>query len=123
MESGQQVPDTPGELARCIVDSLALSYLTYLDELEELTGSRTEILQIVGGGANNSLLCQLTADVIGREVMAGPTESTALGNLVVQMISRITTRYRNSPTQFFILRKKPLNIVALPAMQGNLDLC
>lgn len=87
MESGQQVPETPGQLARCIVDSLALSYLTYLDELEALTGSRTEILQIVGGGANNSLLCQLTADVIGREVMAGPTESTALGNLVVQMIS------------------------------------
>jgi rhamnulokinase len=58
-----------------------------LEELEELIESRIEVLQIVGGGANNSLLCQLTADVIGREVKAGPTESTALGNLVVQMIS------------------------------------
>jgi rhamnulokinase len=86
-ESGQPLPETPGQLARCIFDSLALSYLTYLEELEELIDSRIEVLQIVGGGANNSLLCQLTADVIGREVKAGPTESTALGNIVVQMIS------------------------------------
>ncbi|KTD86392.1 rhamnulokinase [Paenibacillus etheri] len=86
-ESGQPVPETPGQLARCIFDSLALSYLTYLEELEDLIDSRIEDLQIVGGGANNSLLCQLTADVIGREVKAGPTESTALGNIVVQMIS------------------------------------
>ncbi|MBT2293602.1 rhamnulokinase [Paenibacillus albidus] len=86
-ESGQPVPETPGELARCIFDSLALSYRTYLAELEELTARPIEVLQIVGGGANNALLCQLTADMIGREVLAGPTESTALGNLVVQMIS------------------------------------
>lgn len=86
-ETGQPVPERPGQLARCIFDSLALSYLTYLNELEELTDSRVEGLQIVGGGANNHLLCQLTADVIGREVMAGPTEATALGNIVVQMIS------------------------------------
>lgn len=86
-ESGQPVPETPGQLARCIFDSLALSYLTYLEELEELIECRIEVLQIVGGGANNSLLCQLTADVIGREVKAGPTEATALGNIVVQMIS------------------------------------
>lgn len=86
-ESGQRVPETSGQLARCIFDSLALSYFTSLEGLEELIESRIEVLQIVGGGANNSLLCQLTADVIGREVKAGPTESTALGNIVVQMIS------------------------------------
>lgn len=86
LESGQPVPQTPGELARCIFDSLALSYRSYLAELEDLTGERTYVLQIVGGGANNRLLCQLTADVTGREVLAGPTESTALGNLAVQMI-------------------------------------
>ncbi len=85
-ESGQPVPVTPGQLARCIFDSLALSYRSYLQELEELTGTAVEVLQIVGGGANNALLCQLTADVIGREVLAGPTESTALGNLAVQLI-------------------------------------
>ncbi|MFC6650447.1 rhamnulokinase [Paenibacillus rhizoplanae] len=86
LESSQPVPQTAGELARCIFDSLALSYRSYLSELEDLIGGRIEVLQIVGGGANNRLLCQLTADVTGREVLAGPTESTALGNLAVQMI-------------------------------------
>ncbi|MEK4515677.1 rhamnulokinase [Paenibacillus sp. FSL H8-0122] len=86
LESGQPVPQTTGELARCIFDSLALSYRSHLAELEDLTGKRTEVLQIVGGGSNNGLLCQLTADVTGREVLAGPTESTALGNLAVQMV-------------------------------------
>jgi rhamnulokinase len=86
MESGEPVPETTGQLARCIFDSLALSYLTYLNELEKLTGRAVQVLQIGGGGANNELLCQLTADVIGREVLAGPTESTALGNLAVQLI-------------------------------------
>lgn len=85
-ESGQPVPESPGELARCIFDSLALSYRSYLAELEQLTGRPVELLQIVGGGANNTLLCQLTADVIGREVLAGPVEATALGNIAVQLI-------------------------------------
>lgn len=85
-ESGQPVPESAGELARCIFDSLALSYYSYLKELEALTGTAIEVLQIVGGGANNGLLCQLTADVTGKEVLAGPTEATALGNLAVQLI-------------------------------------
>jgi rhamnulokinase len=86
-ENGQPIPENTGQLARCIFDSLALSYYTYLEELVELIGKEIDVLQIVGGGASNELLCQLTADVLGREVCAGPTESTALGNLVVQMIS------------------------------------
>ncbi|MNW47127.1 Rhamnulokinase [compost metagenome] len=85
--TGQPVPDTPGEVARCIFDSLALSYDVYLKEFERLTGQKPETLHIVGGGANNGLLCQWTADVSGIQVEAGPTESTALGNLLVQMIS------------------------------------
>lgn len=86
-ETGQPVPDTPGEMARCIFDSLALSYDFYIQELERLTGEKLNTLHIVGGGANNELLCQLTADVLGIPVEAGPTESTALGNLAVQMVS------------------------------------
>lgn len=86
-EYGEPVPETVGQVARCIFDSLALSYRTYMEELEELTGRPVELLQIVGGGANNILLCKLTANVLGREVSAGPTESTALGNLLVQMIA------------------------------------
>ncbi|GIO37004.1 rhamnulokinase [Paenibacillus antibioticophila] len=84
---GEFVPESIGQVARCIFDSLALSYRSYLEELEQLTGESLDILQIVGGGANNKLLCQLTANVLGRDVSAGPTESTALGNLAVQMIS------------------------------------
>lgn len=87
VETGQPIPETPGQIARCIFDSLALSYRTYLEELEELTDTPITGLQIVGGGANNTLLNQLTADMIGREVKSGPTEATAIGNLVVQMIS------------------------------------
>lgn len=86
-ETGQSVPQTAGEIARTIYDSLALTYYDYMNELEELTGTKPEVLHIVGGGANNGLLNQLTADLIGREVKAGPSESTAIGNLVVQMIA------------------------------------
>lgn len=86
-ETNQPVPGTPGEVARCIFDSLALSYDVYLQELTRLTGQKPKKLHIVGGGANNELLCQWTADVAGILVEAGPTESTALGNLLVQMIS------------------------------------
>lgn len=85
-ETGQRVPESVAQVARCIFDSLALSCGMYLDELEALTGKPVEVLHIVGGGAKNELLCQLTADATGREVCAGPAESTALGNLMVQMI-------------------------------------
>ena len=86
-ERGQAVPQTAGAIARTIFDSLALTYYDYMNELEQLTGRKPEVLHIVGGGANNGLLCQLTADLIQREVKAGPTESTAIGNLVVQLIA------------------------------------
>lgn len=86
-ETGQSVPQTAGEIARTIFDSLALTYYDYMNELEQLTGAKAEVLHIVGGGANNALLNQLTADLIGREVKAGPSESTAIGNLVVQMLA------------------------------------
>lgn len=86
-ETGQPSPTTPGSLARCIFDSLALSYRDALHELQCLTDEIITRLHIVGGGANNELLCQLTADLLGIEVQAGPSESTAIGNIVVQLIS------------------------------------
>ncbi|WP_018759779.1 rhamnulokinase [Paenibacillus terrigena] len=86
-ESGQPVPMSPGELARCIFDSLALTYYNAMQELNRLHGQVIEVLHIVGGGSQNALLCQLTADVLEIEVQAGPSESTALGNIAVQMIS------------------------------------
>ncbi|MBT2291172.1 rhamnulokinase [Paenibacillus albidus] len=86
-ETGQPLPHTLGEIARCIFDSLALSYYCYVKDLEQLTGERIGRLHIVGGGSNNMLLCRITADLLGIAVHAGPTESTALGNLAVQLIS------------------------------------
>lgn len=86
-ESGQPVPDTPARLARCIFDSLALTYLDAMRELERLTDRSYEVLHIVGGGANNRLLSQLTADLLGIEVRTGPSEATAIGNIAVQLIA------------------------------------
>ncbi|WP_285715539.1 rhamnulokinase [Pelosinus sp. IPA-1] len=85
--TGQSVPKTSGELARCIFDSLALTYRKILGEISSITGHPVDCLHIVGGGVQNELLCQLTADVVEIPVVAGPVESTALGNIVVQMIS------------------------------------
>lgn len=86
LETGQPSPDTIGKLARCIFDSLALTYKDSIQELQKLTDQSIGTLHVVGGGANNELLCQLTADVVQVEVLAGPTEATALGNIVVQLI-------------------------------------
>jgi rhamnulokinase len=83
-ESGQWVPQSEAEIVRTIFDSLVEAYVKVIDELEQLTGSRIERIHIVGGGSQNTLLNQLTADATGLEVLAGPVEATALGNLVVQ---------------------------------------
>jgi len=86
-ESGQPVPNTRGAVVRTVLESLALRYASVLSELEELTGRRVSRLHIVGGGAHNALLCQWTANAIGRPVWAGPVEATAVGNLLVQWIA------------------------------------
>ena len=87
-ESGQEVPQTLAELARVIYRSLALCYRDTAREIEALTGNIYRTLHIVGGGANAEFLNQLTADVSGRTVFAGPTEATAIGNLMVQMLQK-----------------------------------
>jgi rhamnulokinase len=83
-DSGAPVPATRGEICRLVLESLADSYRRTLDELETLTGARARVLHVVGGGARNGLLNQLTADACGRRVVAGPEEATALGNILVQ---------------------------------------
>lgn len=77
-------PITPGDLARCCLDSLALSYAETLEVLEATASTVIDTLHIVGGGGKNRLLNQLTADATGRSVVAGPTEATASGNALVQ---------------------------------------
>ncbi|MCI0681841.1 MAG: rhamnulokinase [Gemmataceae bacterium] len=85
-KTGQPVPAEPGAIVRCALDSLALRYRWVLERLEELTGQRIDTIHIVGGGCQNTLLCQLAADCCNRTVIAGPVEATALGNVLVQMI-------------------------------------
>lgn len=77
-------PGTHGEIIRCIYDSLALKYRFTLDQIIEVTQSDIEKIHIIGGGSNNHFLCQLTADATGRGVIAGPTEATATGNIMMQ---------------------------------------
>jgi len=82
--SGDPVPATPAEFARSILESLAQAYATTLDDAEQLSGLKINTVHIVGGGSQNALLCQLTADRTGRTVLAGPVEATAVGNVLVQ---------------------------------------
>ena len=84
-ETRQPIPKTEGELVRCAYESLALRYREVLGWLEELAGNRIEVIHIVGGGSQNQLLNQFTADACQRPVIAGPVEATALGNLLVQV--------------------------------------
>lgn len=83
-KTGQEIPADPGAMARVILRSLAVRYKEVLEILENLTGRQFEIIHIVGGGSRNKLLNQLTADVTGRRVIAGPAEATAIGNALVQ---------------------------------------
>ncbi|WP_298482069.1 rhamnulokinase family protein [uncultured Chloroflexus sp.] len=85
--TGQPVPETVGEIVRCCLDSLALRYQQVIDALADLTGQTITTVRIVGGGSQNALLCQLTANACRRPVVAGPTEGTALGNILVQAIA------------------------------------
>jgi rhamnulokinase len=84
-ESKQPVPKADGELIRCCYESLALKYRETLGSLEELTGNKIEVIHVVGGGSQNRLLNQFTADACQRLVVAGPVEATAMGNLLTQV--------------------------------------
>lgn len=85
--TGQTPPDSKGGLVRCVLESLALRYWQVLTTLESLTDRRIGTIHIVGGGTQNRLLSQLTADATGRTVVAGPVEATALGNVMMQAIA------------------------------------
>jgi len=82
--TGQPVPSTRGEVARCILDSLALAYRRVVRRAAALSGVDVEVVHVVGGGARNELLGRLTASACGVPVLAGPVEAAALGNVLVQ---------------------------------------
>lgn len=86
-ESRQSVPNTRGEIIRCALESLALKYRRTLRGMDRVLGRTTERLHIIGGGVQNRLLTQMTADACGIPVVAGPVEATALGNIGVQAMA------------------------------------
>lgn len=85
--TGQTVPQTVGETVRCVIDSLALCYRYTAENLSALTGIKPDGINIVGGGCQNGLLSQITADASGLPVTAGPIEATSVGNILSQLIS------------------------------------
>ena len=86
-ETGQPAPETPGQVTRCIFESLALSYRQMLAQIEHLTGRTITRLHIVGGGGKSSLLNQYAANGTGRPVFTGPVEATACGNILIQALA------------------------------------
>ncbi|RAP77635.1 rhamnulokinase [Paenibacillus montanisoli] len=86
--TGQTAPESPGAIVRCILESLALKYRYVLELTERLSGKTFSGLHMVGGGIQNALLCQWSANALGKPVWAGPVEGSALGNLVVQWIAQ-----------------------------------
>lgn len=86
-KTNQPIPQSVGQVMRCIYESLALKYRFALQQLEQVTGKHFKTLHVLGGGAQDGFLCQLTADCTGRNVVAGPIEATALGNILIQLVS------------------------------------
>jgi rhamnulokinase len=86
--TGQTLPEGQGAMVRCILESLALAHRAILRRAAQLADREVTHIHLVGGGSRNALLCQLTADATGLPVIAGPTEATALGNILVQARSR-----------------------------------
>lgn len=85
--SGQQVPESVGEIVYCVYSSLAESYKQSVEQIEQMTGQKFDSINVVGGGCQNVLLNELTAQKTGRTVVAGPIEATATGNILAQMLA------------------------------------
>jgi rhamnulokinase len=86
-ESHQTLAADPGAIVRCVLESLAMKYRWTIERLEAVTDHEISSIHVVGGGARNALLCQMTADASRRPVLAGPVEATAIGNVMLQAIA------------------------------------
>jgi len=86
-KTGQAIPEDEGAIIRTILESLAMEYRVVFDKLARLTGNNIEVIHILGGGSQNHLLNQMTANATGRSVVAGPIEATVIGNALVQLIA------------------------------------
>lgn len=83
----QKKPETIGQVARCVYESLALKYRETIDEIEEVMGKKFNTVYLMGGGSCDPILCQFTSDASGKNVVAGPREATAAGNIIMQLIA------------------------------------
>ncbi len=88
LKTGQKVPETVGEIVRCINESLALKYRYVLEEIKACTGKDYQVIHMVGGGTHSKLLCRFTAYASGIPVIAGPAEATVYGNVAIQLMAR-----------------------------------
>lgn len=86
-EMQQAIPKTPGQIAKCVFDSLAVSYQEAINQIEEIYEKEFKKINVIGGGSKNKMLNQLIADSTEKEVLAGPVEATAIGNLAAQLIT------------------------------------
>jgi len=86
-EVGRTAPTTRAQWARAVIDSLAAAYVDTITEAADLAGAEVDRIRIVGGGSRNELLCQLTADLSGRPVVAGPMEASSMGNIAIQAVA------------------------------------
>lgn len=86
-KTGQYVPETVGEIMRCIYESLAMKYRLTFEKLRECTERDYPVIHVIGGGTKDDLLCQMTANSCDRTVKAGPIEATVMGNVAVQLMS------------------------------------
>ena len=110
-KSGQKLPETKGQMAICILESLAMAYKYYITTLEKILNTPIDTVHLIGGGVKDKNLCQFTANVTGKKVTAGPIEATAIGNITIQLIGKgqlpdmETARKMNSELEIY----KPQN--------------
>lgn len=86
-KTGQKIPKTKGEIIRCIAQSLAFKYRSVVEGMEEVTGNKYSVINIVGGGIKDKMICQFTANATKRTVSAGPVEATSIGNVMMQGVA------------------------------------
>jgi len=87
-KTGQPTTDDKGQIARVILESLAIKYRSVIEAIEDITGQGIDVLHIIGGGIQNKMLCRFAADSTGKKVIAGPIEATAIGNVMIQAIAK-----------------------------------
>ena len=117
--TGQPEPETIGDIMCCINQSLALKYRYTLEQIEACTGKHFSMINMIGGGIQSKLLCQMTASASGRKVLAGPVEATALGNIAVQLMA--LGEIRDVKEARSIIEKSEQTYEYLPADQEKWD--